>query len=117
MIENHTNWSLSRLLKVRAPLAYRSVLSEVALVQLPLVHHDADKSTVLVDYAKQCPLSQQYCVCLWGYYLNGVSKVLEMRSRQTLGRRSSFNRHQRNTVGSCFLVAVPPRSRGYRSTR
>lgn len=57
MIENHTNWSLSRLLKVRAPLAYRSVLSGVALVQLPLVHHDADKSTVLVDYAKQCPLS------------------------------------------------------------
>ena len=46
MIKDQTNWSLFRLLKVRAPLAECSVLSGVALVQLPLVYHEADKSTV-----------------------------------------------------------------------
>ena len=55
MIEDHTNWSPFRLLQVRAPLAGSSVLAGVALVQLPLVYHEADKCTVLVDHAKQCP--------------------------------------------------------------
>ena len=55
MIEDHINWSLFRLLKVRAALANRRVLSEVALVQLPLVYYKADRSTVIVDHAKQCP--------------------------------------------------------------
>ena len=55
MIEDHTNWSLFRTLKVRAPLGDISMLSGVALVQLPLVYHEADKSTVPVDHAKQCP--------------------------------------------------------------
>ena len=55
MIEDHTNWSLFSTLKVRSPLADSSVLSGVALVQLPLVCHEADKSTAVVDHAKQCP--------------------------------------------------------------
>ena len=56
MIEDHTSWSLFRLLEVRAPLADSSVLSGVALVQLPVVYHEAHKPTVLVDHAKQCPV-------------------------------------------------------------
>ena len=54
MIEDHTNWSLFRIPQVRAPLAdSSSALSGVALVKLLLVHHEPDKSTVLVDHAKQ----------------------------------------------------------------
>ena len=56
MIEDHTSWSLFRLLEVRAPLADSSALSGVALVQLPVVYHEAHKPTVLVDHAKQCPV-------------------------------------------------------------
>ena len=56
MIEDHTSWSLFRILEVRAPLAdSSSVLSGVVLVQLLLAYHQDDKSTVLVDHAKQCP--------------------------------------------------------------
>ena len=51
MIEDHTNW----LQKIRYTLAGSSVLSGAALVQLPLVYHEADKFTVLMDHAKQCP--------------------------------------------------------------
>ena len=57
MIKDQTNWSLFRLLKVRAPLAECSVLSGVALVQSPLAYHEAAKSTVLLDHSKQCPKS------------------------------------------------------------
>ena len=62
MIEDHINWSLFRLLKVRAALANRRVLSEVALVQLPLVYYKADRSTVIVDHAKRCP---KFTEVLW----------------------------------------------------
>lgn len=41
MIEDDTNWSLLRLLKVRAPLADGSALSEAALVQLPIVYGES----------------------------------------------------------------------------
>ena len=57
MIEDHTNWSLFKILRARALLAdSRSVLSGVASVHLPLVNHEADNSTLqfIVDNAKQC---------------------------------------------------------------
>ena len=55
MIEDHTNGYLFRIRKVRAPLADSIILSGVAFVQFSLVYLEADKSTVLVDHAKQCP--------------------------------------------------------------
>ena len=51
MIQNHPNHSLFRILEVRASVTD----SGVALVQMKNVSHDAGKSTVLADHAKQCP--------------------------------------------------------------
>ena len=65
MIKDQTNWSLFRLLKVRAPLAECSVLSGVAVAQRPTVYHDPDQSTVIVHYMitpRSAPNLRQYCV-------------------------------------------------------
>ena len=66
IIEDHTNWSLSRILEVRDWLAdSSSVLSGVAVLQLPTVHQNPDQFTVIVHYMiapSNAPNLQQYCV-------------------------------------------------------
>ena len=99
MIENDTNWLLFRLLKVRAQLADSSVLLGVALLQLPLMYHEADKIHGPRGSRQAVPLIYSSTVI--------VGLLFEQRqANNAFEAKQGVRAPLTDTFGSCFLTAV-----------